>query len=352
MRGVDPLRVDTPGAGAGLAPDPERGFERGFDPAFGLRAPTLQGLLASKRPVHRMWRRRGVDLDACSIAQILELDHDVRLSGRLTPRTGGPARGLVVLIHGWEGCHDSSYLYSMAARLHVEGYDVFRLNLRDHGNTHHLNRKMFHSARLGEVLDGVAAARRQVDDGPLYLIGFSLGGNFALRVALRGAEAGLFPRLTVAISPAINPRATLLGIDNGPWLFRRHFLDRWRHTLAAKRAAWPHYDFSAFDSLSSFMDMTRQFVSEHTGFASLDDYFAQYTLTPAMLMDAPSPLALLTAEDDSVIPIRDFEGLQVRGAVSAFMRTRHGGHCGFIDTWQLHSWAEDRVVAWLSSARD
>ncbi|MGQ0696816.1 MAG: YheT family hydrolase [Panacagrimonas sp.] len=320
-----------------------------FSPAFGLRSAGLQSTLASKRPVHRRWNRRGLDLNALSTSHILDCGDGVRLTGRHTSQTSGDSRGLVILIHGWEGCHDSSYLYSMAACLFARGYNVFRLNLRDHALTHDLNEEMFHSARMAEVLGAVAAIRQLDSSAPFYVIGFSLGGNFALRVALQGPALGTTPRLTIAISPAIDPGATLKAIDDGPVIFRKYFLGRWRDTLEAKRRAWPHYDFSIYRKLDCFVEVTRRFVADHTEYASLDEYLAVYTLTPAMLMDSPSPIAVISARDDSVIPIRDFEGLAARGSVVSCDLTDRGGHCGFIENWRLDSWAERRVVELLES---
>lgn len=318
-----------------------------FRPALGLGHPSVQGVLASKRPVHRQWRRRGLDLNARSNFHVLDCGEGVRLTGMHSAHPPGTASGLVLLIHGWEGCHDSSYLYSMACALFDAGYNVFRLNLRDHGGTHHLNREMFHSARMAEVLGACAAIRRIDATERLYVIGFSLGGNFALRIALRGPAAGIHPRLTIAVSPSIDPGATLLGIDQGPDLFRWYFLDRWRRTLEAKRRAWPHYDFSVYKPLKRFVDVTRQFVADHTEYASYEDYLAQYTLRPAMLIDSPSPISIITARDDSVIPVRDFEGLSIRGSVMSFDLTECGGHCGFIENWRLESWAETRALELL-----
>jgi predicted alpha/beta-fold hydrolase len=322
-----------------------------FAPAFGLRSAALQATLASKRPAKRSWRRHGIDLDAISVAHVLDCGDGVRLTGRFTPAPGSaPSRGLVVLIHGWEGHHDSSYLYSMAAQLHRAGYSTFRLNLRDHGGTHHLNEQMFHSARMDEVLDAVAAARALSTDGPLYVVGFSLGGNFALRVGLQGPRRGVRPRLVVGVSPSIDPGATLRGIDGGPALFRWYFLDKWRRTLEAKRRAWPHYDFSGFHGVRDFVEMTRRFVADFTEYASIEDYLAQYTLSPDMLVGSPTPLAIITSRDDSVIPVRDFEGLSTRGSVLACDLTDRGGHCGFIENWRFDSWAERRVIELLSRA--
>lgn len=318
-----------------------------FAPGFGLRSAGLQSTLASKRPARRMWLRRGLDLNAFSSAHVLDCADGVRLTGRHNAQPDGHSRGLVILIHGWEGCHDSSYLYSMAAQVFSAGFNVFRLNLRDHGGTHDLNEEMFHSARMGEVLEAVAAIRQLDPADPFYVIGFSLGGNFALRVALQGPARDLCPHLTVGISPSINPRATLEGIDGGPGLFRWYFLDKWRKTLAAKRRVWPHYDFSAYDKLKSFVEVTRRFVTDFTEYAGYDEYLAQYTLTPAMLMDAPAPIAIISARDDTVIPIRDFEGLCARGSVLSCDLTEHGGHCGFIENWRLACWAETRVLELL-----
>ena len=52
---------------------------------------------------------------------------------------------IVVLLHGWEGSSKSSYLVTTANMLLNHGFDVLRLNFRDHGNTHHMNRGIFNS---------------------------------------------------------------------------------------------------------------------------------------------------------------------------------------------------------------
>ena len=157
-----------------------------FKPPRSLRNASLQALLATKRPAKRIWRKRGLDIDPLSVDHILACADGVRLTGRHTPAAKEPARGLVVLIHGWEGGHDSSYLYSLACALHVAGYATFRLNLRDHAETHGLNEQMFHSARIAEVLDAIRAVQIIETAQPLSVIGLSLGGNFALRVGLHG----------------------------------------------------------------------------------------------------------------------------------------------------------------------
>ncbi|MDR3416723.1 MAG: alpha/beta fold hydrolase [Nevskia sp.] len=321
-----------------------------FRPPWVLTHPQLQSALATKGPRRRLWLRRGNGMEAAAQHHVLDCGEGVRLTGYHSRHPEGvKPRGLAVLIHGWEGSHESVYLYSMACQVYAQGWNVFRLNLRDHGGTHALNPELFHSARMDEVLGAFQAIRRIDGSSPLAVIGFSLGGNFALRVGLQGPAAGIRPDLVIGISPAINPEATLEAIDQGPLLIRRYFLDKWRKTLEAKNQAWPgRYDFGPYAAIPTFVETTRRFVADFTGYASYGDYVASYTLSPEMLRAAPSPLAVITAQDDPVIPFRHFAGLDERGAVVNFDAPALGGHCGFIENLALECWTERRVAELLA----
>lgn len=315
-----------------------------FSPPFGMRHASLQTTLGSKRPVRRLWQQRGLDLDAKSARHVLDCGGGVRLTGVQTPAPTPESRGLVVLIHGWEGSHDSNYLYSMAARLHVEGYATFRLNLRDHGGTHALNEELFHSARIAEVLGALKAVSELDATRPLFVVGFSLGGNFALRLGLYGHRVGVAPALSVGVCPAIVPGATLTALDSGPALFHRYFIDKWRKTLLAKQAAWPgKYDFSDIWPLTNFTEITARFVERYTEFGALEKYLASYTLTPDLLRASPAPLAIITAQDDPVVPFRDFAGIEDRPGLR-LLAPKFGGHCGFVEGFGLKGWAEHRIL--------
>ncbi len=326
-----------------------------YQPSGLLRHAQIQSVLASKSPRKRIWRRRGNGMEAAAQPHILDAGDGIRLSGYWSPQADAAAsRGLVVLIHGWEGCHDSAYLYSMACALYAAGYSVFRLNLRDHGGTHHLNREVFHSARIDEVVGAIRATQAFEPRPPLYVVGFSLGGNFALRVGIHGPAAGVVPSLSIGICPSINPRSTIEAIDTGSAMFRWYFADKWRKTVRAKIAAWPEYadQGAAYLRPDSLLDITRRFAEEQTGYGNVDDYLAAYTLDHDRLTGAPSPLAIITAADDPVIPIRDFQGLTARGSLRNLDVTRHGGHCGFIENLGMQSWAETRTLELLDSASE
>ena len=88
-----------------------------FMPPRWLRSPHLQSVLSSS-PVRAIRARRRLHgLDAAHEAVVLEAGEGVRLQGVHSLKPGIEPRGLVVLLHGWEGSVDSNYMRLTAARL-------------------------------------------------------------------------------------------------------------------------------------------------------------------------------------------------------------------------------------------
>lgn len=319
-----------------------------FSPSGLLRNPHVQSLLASS-PVRRWkFRERHRLLEARSRELILDCGDGVRLQGFHTPQDVRPqARGLVVLLHGWEGSARSSYMLNVGARLVDEGYDVFRLNLRDHGDTHHLNEAVFHSCRIDEVVGAVAAVAQQFPSPALAIAGFSLGGNFALRVALRAPARGIPLTRVVAVCPAIRPLNILDALERSR-LYHDYFMRKWRGSLRRKQQLFPQrYPLTPDLFKLDMRGLTRELILRETDFGTIEAYFDGYAIHEGRLAPLAIPGAILMAKDDPIIPVEDFATLQLPAHVRLDL-TEHGGHCGFIADWSLRCWAEDYLVARLA----
>ncbi len=280
---------------------------------------------------------------------LLECGAGVRLQcfASSPPEPRGPP---VVLLHGWEGSADSLYVVSLAQRLFARGFEVLRLNLRDHGDTHHLNQELFHSCRLPEVTGAVRALQRR-SDGPLTLVGFSLGGNFMLRVAAEARTAGLELARVIAVSPVLEPAETLVALEGNFPGYERYFVRKWMRSLSKKQTAWPAlYDFRELARMRSLRRMTAELVRGYSEFPTLEDYLNGYAVTGARLASLEVPTRILTSLDDPIIPAGAVARLARPPALSITL-TRYGGHCGFFE--QLGSrptWLERRVLAELDAA--
>lgn len=336
----------NPGAAADAAG--ERLPLEEFAPPRWLRHQHLQSILPSLPLRRGPVERRAAGLVGASCEWLVDCGEGTRLLALLATQASvgrGPPRGQVVLHHGWEGSAESLYLLSVGQALFDAGFDVVRLNLRDHGPSHHLNEELFHSNRLPEVVGAVRAIQARAPDLPLSLVGFSLGGNFALRVGARAAEAGLEIARIVAVCPVLDPVATLAALERGPALYREYFLFKWRRSLRRKQAAWPgRYDFSALVGERSLTSMTARMVAEHTGYADLDSYLRGYAITGPVLEPLAAPSRLITAADDPMIPAADLARI-ARPPSLAVTVTRHGGHCGFLDRLGSPSWIDRQILA-------
>jgi uncharacterized protein len=314
-----------------------------FDPPVWLRGPHLQTMLSSMSVRRFGLSRQARDVRAVSRSMVLDCGSGVRLLG-LHAAHPAAGRSLVVLLHGWEGSADSNYIWSAATHHYAAGHDVFRLNLRDHGPSHDLNEELFHSCRIDEVVGAMGELARLAAGRPMHLVGYSLGGNFALRVALRAPDAGIPLSTAIAISPVLDPRHTLQCLEQRTWLYRNYFIQKWRRSLRRKAAAWPgRYVLDDLLQARGLGAMTRALVERYTEYPDLATYLDGYALTGSTLEHLETRSHVLTALDDPIIPAVDLARL-ARPPALTIETTERGGHCAFLDALHGPSWADRRVA--------
>lgn len=266
----------------------------------------------------------------------------VRLLAYYSPAETVPGespKGLVILLHGWEGCSHSIFNLVLGSELIRHGYDVIRLNLRDHGprvrvDPIHLNEGLFLGTLLDEVREAVLNVRALRRAGLVALVGASLGGNYALRLAtLAGEEDGhtnepLVDR-AIAVSPVVAPHRSVDLIDrNRP--FRNYFRTKWLASLQRKQAAFPHrYDFRGLERLSRIRPMTEWLVRRYSDFGSADEYLEGYAFLGDDSLNLRTATTLLAAEDDPVIPVEEINSLADSPWLNRYILP-WGGHAGLI----------------------
>ena len=325
-----------------------------YRPPRWLRNPHLQTLLGSSAArVLRGGRELG-KLGATHEAHLIDAGGDIRLQGVHSTLPGRPARGLALLLHGWEGSVESGYMRLTCARLLEQGFDVFRLNFRDHGGTYHLNEGLFHSNRLDEIVQAaLTVSRRWATEPtlPMVLAGYSLGGNFALRVALQAPSVGLQLARVAAVCPALDPDRTTTAMEQGLSLYERYFMQKWTQSLRRKRDLFPVSQAIADEQLHSrhLRDLTAWLVARHTDFADVEAYFDGYRISRDRMAGLQVPADILTSADDPVIPVDDFRNWQLPDNATVEIAA-HGGHCAFLRGASLRGYAEDWVAARLSKA--
>lgn len=316
-----------------------------FQPSFGLKNTHLQTIFSSVGPRKHLISKRFKPYLLSEKEFQLDGGNGVRLIGFHNQATKFRSDQLAILIHGWEGSHNSTYMQSMTMALLESGIDVFRLNLRDHGDTHHLNEGVFNSTLIDEVIVAVESLQKSLPYKQNHLVGFSLGGNFCLRLAAMAHNHNIELASVSAFCPAIDAAQSNVVLNQASnWVYGQYFVRKWKRSLRKKLQHWPHYAFgSDLEKMKTLDEMNMAFIPKYTAFTDIDAYFNAYAISGDLLDNTIAPCYLHFAEDDMIIPVEGVKDLSSNPDIHVTV-TKYGGHCGYISNWKGDCWQDQRIL--------
>lgn len=312
-----------------------------YKPPFGLANPYTQTVLSSSS-IRTLGRRKWLQRSQQTVE---ELPDNVRLACYYSCPPNGTTHksSLFVLLHGWEGSAHSSYIVHMTDVLLKAGFHVLRYNMRDHGDTHHLNEGIFYGTLLKENIDLVKLWASRFPNLNIFLVGFSLGGNFTLRI-LNSINSQKVPNLKggFVMNPALDPNRSTIKIDQIE-ILKWYFLKKWKTSLRKKMAAFPdHYQFRRFLKVGSCMGLTEILLKHYSDFSDCQSYFNTYTINLRHYYPQV-PVKIISSIDDPIIEKELFEASPADSKVDLIMLPK-GGHCGYITNYKLKSWYHQYII--------
>ncbi len=288
--------------------------------------------------------------------RLFDVPPDTRLLARCHWQRRPADHPTLVILHGLEGSADAHYVRGLSDKAWRRGFNIVRLNQRNCGRTEHLSPTLYHSGLSGDpraVLEELAARDRLPRIG---IVGYSLGGNLALKLA--GELGDAFPpvlKAVVAVSPAIDLPCCMTAIERrANRVYELNFLRGLRERLAEKARLFPdRYDAAGLARIRSIRAFDARFTAPSFGFASAEDYYVR--ASAGRVVDRIRvPTLILSAADDPFVPPAQFSAPEVAGNPNiTTVVTRHGGHCGFVarrDGRRSHDgyWAEHAAVAFVA----
>jgi predicted alpha/beta-fold hydrolase len=252
-----------------------------------------------------------------------------------------------LLVHGLGGCHRSAYIQRVAGRLARAGWRVFRLDLRGTGAGIGLARRFYNAACSDDIRAALELIHRLHSAAPLFVAGFSLGGNIVLRLL---AEAAVRPVAGLQAAAVVAPPVDLEWCSR--LISRLPFYDRFyvRHLVAQVRQHThvhrdlPPIEFPRRTTLRQFDDL---YTAPRWGYADALDYYRRASAGP-LAGRIEVPCLILSARDDPFVAAGPLEALTGTRQLQVEL-VDHGGHLGFLggDGQGGLRWAETRVVQWL-----
>ncbi|MBV9301361.1 MAG: alpha/beta fold hydrolase [Acidobacteriaceae bacterium] len=257
------------------------------------------------------------------------------------------SRGQIVLLHGLEGSADAGYIQSLAQEALIHGFGVHRVNSRTCGGTEGLCETSYHSGLTTDTRTMLhKIANRQL--GPIVLVGFSLGGNVALKLAGELGETDLVSAVC-AISTPIDLAACVECIDKpANFLYRRRFLDRLKKRVQRKSVLTPHlYSTAGLDDVKTIWEFDDRITAPLFGFGTAANYYA--TQSASRYLDAIRiPALVITARNDPMVPFEIYNHPAFRSnPFLTLVAPEHGGHLGFLSRSKPRFWTDGLVLNWL-----
>ncbi|CEM18440.1 unnamed protein product [Vitrella brassicaformis CCMP3155] len=259
------------------------------------------------------------------------------------PSTSDP---LVLVLHGLESNSRSPLCLKMARAFHARNFDVCLVNFRSCSGELPRTVRAYNVGFTEDLQFLVERFRHITPSRPLFLAGFSLGGNVITKwLGSMGEEAYAVKGVRGAAVACVpfDPLAAQPKIDS-PGFSRLVYTGNFLRTLKVK-AETHHQRFPGSFNLDGVREaktigeFDRHFIAPIFGFADKKDYYMKSASKPHLPF-IRTPYMAINARDD---PFVDDESLpQERhvdhvakqhtddvGAPVRLVYTEKGGHCGF-----------------------
>lgn len=259
------------------------------------------------------------------------------------------------MVHGLEGSSDAGYIRSLSQAALETGYAVHRFNMRSCGGSEKIcGPTLYHSGQTGDLL-AVANIIAHENPAPVFLIGFSLGGNVVLKVAGELGESanGLISGM-VAVSTPIDLAACVEALKKrSNYIYENRFVKRLKQRIRVKESVSPGlFDLSKLPSVRTVYEFDNAFTAPSFGFGAADNYYATQS-SNQFLERIRVPTLVIHAKDDPLIPFRVYQiPAFERNPYLRLIATEHGGHIGFLSKRKPRFWLDSVILEWLQQGRE
>ena len=263
-------------------------------------------------------------------------------------------KGELILAHGLEGSSESGYMLSMAAAALEAGYATHRYNMRGCGDSPWNRQSNYHSGQTADLLT-VARERKRAGGLPVYLVGFSLGGNMVLKLAGElGEQGGDVLAGVCSVSPPIDLAKSVAETARPHnFLYQNRFVGRLKDRVRRRHPMAPDlFPLEHLPKVKSIYDFDDYYTARIFGFGRADNYYATQS-SNQFLHRIRVPSLVIHAKDDPLIPKSIYNHAAFReNPALQLIATEHGGHLGFLARHRPRFWLDGLMVQWMNQGAD
>jgi uncharacterized protein len=311
----------------------------------GAHAQTIMAFLIPRRT--RLLSRR-------TESRLFHVGPGIRVLAQCAWQVDRTSRPTLLVVHGLEGSAESGYMLGTAEKALDAGFNVVRLNIRSCGGSVSLTPTIYHAGLTQDLHQIIDELWERDGLREIYLAGFSLGGNMALKLA---GEYGSSPppslRGIAAVSPSIHLASCADAIElKSNAIYHLSFIVSLRRSMRQKARLFPdRYDESRLRGIWSVRQFDAAYTAPHSGFRDVADYYEQASALP-YIREISVPTLIIQSKDDPFIPFPPFESSEISSNQQIIsLSPDHGGHVGFVSARPEgidRFWAEQKIVDFVS----
>lgn len=262
----------------------------------------------------------------------------------------------LLALHGLEGSSAAHYMQGLADKAFARGLNVVLLNQRNCGGTEALSATLYHSGLTDDPRFVLRELARRDGLETFAVVGYSLGGNLALKLAGETSKPALeVPglRAACAVSPTMDLARCVHALERpSNWIYQWNFVRNLKARMRRKARLFPdRFDITALSTVQSVRMFDDLFTAPAFGYGTAERYYEQAS-SLRVVGDIAIPTLILSAANDPFVPPAQFDEPDVRrNPHIRTLVTDHGGHCGFVEARRPGYdgyWAEATAVDFLA----
>jgi hypothetical protein len=320
-----------------------------FKPAWWLPGPHLQTLWHSlcRKPPQLQRRRERLWLED---GDFLDLDWHGPHSAEAP---------LVLVLHGLTGSSSSHYALGLQQALTTRGWASVALNWRGCSGEPNLLARGYHSGASDDLAETVRHLRAQRPLTPLYVVGYSLGGNVLLKyLGESGDDSQVQGAVAVSVPFRLDQCADRLGLGFSR-IYQAHFMNQMVAYVKTKQRLFAHKGMAdrlstldqlgTLEGMRTFWDFDGRITAPLHGFSDAQDYYT-HSSSRYFLGRIATPTLIIQAADDPFVFRHSLPEATELSPHIEFELHEHGGHVGFIEGTlrQPGYYLERRIPQWLA----
>ncbi len=254
-----------------------------------------------------------------------------------------PTNKVIILLHGLEGNAQRPYITGSAKQCNLNDFDACAVNFRGcSGETNKLYRS-YHSGATEDLEAIVSHILNSKKYDEIFLKGFSLGGNLALKFIGEQRDVPKEIKGVVAVSVPCSLHSSLKQLLHPKnFLYAKRFKDHLKAKMREKQQLFPSQITDAdINNVKTLKDFDDIYTSRAHGFKDAMDYYKQCS-SLQFLPKITIPALIINAKNDSFLGPECYPYKEADENSSLYLETpEYGGHVGFYSKQNI-SYTEKR----------